>query len=148
MINGLTITKLEEIADHRGSVMSVIRSDSKDFTKFGECYCSEILPGIVKAWKMHIKQSQNFTVAIGKIKFVAYDSRENSTTIGKVFQIELSRPNHYYRIHVPPKIWYGFQCISDSSALIVNCPDNLHDPRDSQNLDCMNSVIPYNKWDK
>ena len=38
MIHDITITPLKIIADNRGKVMHMLRSDSKVFKKFGEIY--------------------------------------------------------------------------------------------------------------
>ncbi len=53
----------------------MLRNDSPEFEKFGECYFSEIFPGKIKAWKRHNLQTQNLAVPIGLIKIVFFDSR-------------------------------------------------------------------------
>ncbi|SVA50049.1 uncharacterized protein METZ01_LOCUS102903, partial [marine metagenome] len=55
-----------------------MRSDAPEFTTFGECYFSEMIPGAVKAWKCHRKQTQHLAVPIGRVRFVIYDDRELS----------------------------------------------------------------------
>ena len=35
-IEGVNITKIEKISDHRGSILPMLRSDSKSFEKFGK----------------------------------------------------------------------------------------------------------------
>ncbi|PJZ29741.1 cupin domain-containing protein, partial [Leptospira kmetyi] len=80
-------------------------------------------PGAIKAWKLHTKQTQNFTVPSGRIKLVLFDNREHSSTKGRVQEILLGRPGHYQRVKIPPKIWYGFTCVSDEKALIANFTD-------------------------
>ena len=37
-IEGFQVTPLKEIADKRGSVLHMLKCDSPDFVKFGECY--------------------------------------------------------------------------------------------------------------
>ena len=44
-IEGVKITPLKIIADDRGSVMHMMRNDSKVFDKFGEIYFSTIFKG-------------------------------------------------------------------------------------------------------
>ena len=41
-IEGIKISPLKIISDHRGSVMHMLRSDSENFDKFGEVYFSTI----------------------------------------------------------------------------------------------------------
>ena len=61
-------------------MLHFLRNDDPDFTSFGECYMSEINSVAIKGWKKHLEQTQNIVVPIGKIKFVLFDSRNNSAT--------------------------------------------------------------------
>ena len=137
-IKGVIITSLNQISDDRGSVLHMIRSDSNDFKSFGECYFSEVLPGKVKAWKRHKHQIQNLAVPIGQIKIVLF----NDSIIEEYL---IGRPNNYFRITIPPGVIYGFSCISNDKALVVNCADIPHDPMESESFDLNNNNIPY-KW--
>ena len=144
-IDGVNFTDLKEISDSRGSVLHMIRSDSKDFENFGECYFSEILMNKIKAWKRHSIQTQNITVPVGEIILVIYDSRKKSNTFKKLLVSKIGRPNNYKRVKIPPGVWYGFKCIGKSNALIVNCADIPYDKKESQLIDFNDSKIPY-KW--
>src|SRR5437762_138642 len=44
--------------DARGAVLQMLRADSAAFDHFGEIYFSEINPGVVKAWKRHLRSTQ------------------------------------------------------------------------------------------
>jgi dTDP-4-dehydrorhamnose 3,5-epimerase len=143
-IEGVIVTELKQIVDQRGAVLHMLRSDEVDFTKFGECYFSEVLPGAVKAWKLHTLQTQNLSVPIGMIKLVIYDDREYSNSRFSIFAIELGRPDSYVRVKIPPGLWYGFSCIGNSKALLVNCSDIPHDKMESRVLDSNDRFIPYN----
>lgn len=145
-IDGLIITELREIKDARGSVLHMMRNDSPEFDKFGECYFSEIFPGVVKAWKCHKKQTQNISVPVGRIRIVLFDSREVTSTKDKLEILELGRPDKYLRLQIPPGLWYGFKCISDVPALIANCANMVHDPDESDVRELDDSSIPYS-WD-
>ncbi len=74
-IDGVLVTGLRQIIDERGVVLHHMRSDSPEFTTFGECYFSETVPGSVKAWKRHGKQTQHLAVPIGSVRLVVYDNR-------------------------------------------------------------------------
>ena len=128
LLEGVTISELRQFTDARGSVLHMLRRDEPEFTKFGECYFSEVLPGAVKAWKRHRVQSQHFAVPVGRIRLAIYDDREDSRTRGQVQTIELGRPDAYFRLRIPPGLWYGFACISDAPALLANCADLPHVP--------------------
>ncbi len=146
-IEGLILTELRQIPDERGSVLHMLRCDSPEFVRFGECYFSEVLPGCVKAWKRHKRHTQNLSAPVGMVRFVIYDDRESSKTKGMIEEIELGRPDAYYRLQIPPLLWYGFSCLSDSPALIANCTDMPHDPKESEIRDINDSSIGYS-WDK
>ena len=51
-IEGIEITELKIISDHRGSVMHMLRNDSKVFEKFGEIYFSTVTKNGIKAWQV------------------------------------------------------------------------------------------------
>ena len=142
-IEGVKLTPLKEISDYRGSVLHMLRCDSPDYVKFGECYFSEILIDAIKAWKKHNIQTQNIAVPIGKVKLVLYDSRKKSMTKGNLLIIELGRPDAYQRVTIPPQVWYGFKCISKSPALLINCADYPHSISESEVLDITDPFIPY-----
>ena len=144
-IDGLIVTPLCEIADDRGAVLHLLRSDDPGFFGFGECYCSETLPGAVKAWKRHKMQTQNFAVPTGRLRLVVFDDRPNSPTKGGLEILELGRPDNYVRVSIPPGLWYGFSALSKVPALIVNCADHPHDPLESERLEENTAAIPY-RW--
>ena len=143
-IDGVDFFKSKEISDDRGAVLHMIRSDESDFESFGECYFSEIYYGKVKAWKKHNEQTQNIIVPIGKIVLVLFDNRKNSKTYNNKIVYELGRPNNYFRVKIPPKIWYGFKCISTTPALIVNCTDMPHNKLESETINSDSNLIPHN----
>ena len=142
-IEGVTAVVLRELSDEHGAVLHMLRSDAPDFNKFGECYFSEILPGAIKAWKLHREQTQNIAVPVGRIRLVIYDDRIGSRTRGNLQIQELGRPNTYFRVQIPPGLWYGFACIGNFPALIANCADLPHDPTESDRKHFVDSSIPY-----
>ena len=142
-IDGVLVTGLRQVVDERGAVLHHMRSDAPEFTTFGECYFSEMIPGAVKAWKCHREQTQHLAVPIGRVRFVIYDDRELSPTNGSLEVVELGRPDHYNRLRIPTGLWYGFTCLSDQPALIANCTDEPHDPTDTELRAEHDPRIPY-----
>jgi len=145
VIEGVTLSELRQIGDDRGTVLHMLRSDAPEFTRFGECYFSEVLPGAIKAWKRHRIQTQNLAVPTGRIRIVIYDDREGSATRGQVQALELGRPDAYLRLRIPPGLWYGFTCISSGPALLANCADLPHDPEEAELRPAEHPAIPY-QW--
>ena len=144
-IDGVLVTALRQIVDERGAVLHHMRSDAPEFTIFGECYFSEMVPGAVKAWKRHREQTQHLAVPIGRVRFVVYDDREPSPTRGGLQVVELGRPEDYNRLRILRGLWYGFTCLSDRPALIANCADRPHDPDDAELQPENDPDIPY-RW--
>ena len=142
-IEGVLNIELREMADELGSVLHMLRSDAPDFVKFGECYFSEVVPGAIKAWKLHREQTQNIAVPIGRIRLVIYDDRVGSGTRGNLQTLELGRPEAYRRVQIPPGLWYGFSCIGDKPALLANCADLPHNPNESIRKPAFDLSIPY-----
>lgn len=145
LIEGVTITELRQIGDDRGAVLHMLRCDAPEFRRFGECYFSEVLPGGVKAWKRHRVQTQNLAVPVGRIRMVIYDDREGTATRGQVQVLELGRPDAYFRLRIPPGLWYGFACLSATPALLANCADFPHDPAECDLRPINDPGIPY-QW--
>ncbi|EQA36882.1 WxcM-like protein [Leptospira inadai serovar Lyme str. 10] len=144
-IDGLVFTEIPQILDPRGAVLHVLREDSSDYSRFGECYVSEIFPGAIKAWKKHDKQIQNLALPTGRIKLVTYDDRPESASYKELQIVEIGRPDAYYRIHISPGIWYGFTCISANPAYLINCANQIHDPSESVSIPMDDPRIPY-RW--
>ena len=69
-IAGALLQPLKVIPTEGGPVLHMLRPGSPllpDFSKgFGEIYFSEVLPGHVKAWKRHTRQTQDFAVPSGQ----------------------------------------------------------------------------------
>lgn len=146
MIEGIVIQPLKQIVDERGKVMHMIRADSPLFKKFGEIYFSVVNPGIVKAWKRHLRMIQHFAVPIGKIRLVIYDDRKDSLTFGNVEILEIGEDN-YCLVRIPPLVWYGFKGLSSIPALIANCTDLQHDPAEVERINVKDKKVPY-EWEE
>lgn len=144
-IAGAVTMPLKQIADDRGAVLHMLRCDSELFTTFGEIYFSEIRSGIIKAWKRHDKMTQHFAVPVGRIRLALFDDRADSRTRGKTETHELGRPNAYHLVRIPPRIWYGFQGLSQTPSLVANCTDLPHDPNESEACNVDAPGIPY-RW--
>ena len=142
-IDGVTITELRQISDERGAVLHMLRCDAPEFMRFGECYFSEVLPGVIKAWKRHRVQTQNLAVPTGRIRLVIFDDRQSSLTKGNLQVMELGRPDAYLRVKIPPDLWYGFACISALPALLANCTDLPHAPDESELRSVNDPAFPY-----
>ncbi|OPY87615.1 MAG: dTDP-4-dehydrorhamnose 3,5-epimerase [Smithella sp. PtaU1.Bin162] len=148
MINGVIIKKLKVIADERGRLMEILRSDDNFFDKFGQVYMTTAYPGCVKGWHYHKKQSDNMAVVKGMMKIVLYDSRKESVTFGEINEIFAGIHNPVL-VHIPPFVYHGFKCISEDEAIVINTPTETYDYQkpDEFRLPAHESDIPY-KWER
>jgi dTDP-4-dehydrorhamnose 3,5-epimerase len=144
MIDGAKVKKLRTIPDERGRLMEVLRADDPEFIKFGQVYVTTAYPGVTKAWHYHKKQTDNFCCIKGMMKVVLYDDREGSPTMGEVNEFFMGEHNEIL-LQIPPFVWHGFKCISDTEAMVMNCstePYNAASP-DEFRKPAHESDIPY-----
>jgi len=140
---GVVLQPRREIRDARGSVLHMLRADAPEFSTFGEVYFSEILPGVVKAWKRHRQQTQRLIVPVGRVEFVIADDRPESPTYGLITRLTLGRPDDYNLLVIPPGLWYGWRALGETPALIANCADRPHDSAESELAAEPGALGPY-----
>lgn len=113
----------------------------------GEVYFSEVLPGHVRGWKRHTRQTQHFAVPSGRMALVLYDDRPQSPTQSVLCRLELGRPDAYALLRIPTGVWYAFAAVGDKPALLCNGADIPHDPDEGESLPLDSPRIPYS-WDR
>ena len=143
-IEGIKISPLKIISDHRGSVMHMLRKDNKNFDKFGEIYFSTIFNDKIKAWHLHKEATLNYACIYGKVKLVLFDERKSSKTFGKYQEIILSVKN-YFLITIPPNIWNGFRGLNKEHSIIANCLNLPHNEKEMVRLNIDDKRFNY-KW--
>jgi dTDP-4-dehydrorhamnose 3,5-epimerase len=144
MIDGAKVKRLRAIPDERGRLMEVLRADDPEFIKFGQVYVTTAYPGVTKAWHYHKKQTDNFCCIKGMMKVVLYDDREGSPTMGEVNEFFMGEQNEIL-LQIPPFVWHGFKCISDTEAMVMNCSTEPYDAAspDEFRKPAHESDIPY-----
>ncbi len=147
MIDGVKIKKLRVIPDERGRLMEVLRNDDDVFIKFGQVYMTTVYPGVVKAWHFHRIQTDNVAVLKGMIKLALYDSRDKSPTKGEINEFFVGEHNCIL-IQIPKEVYHGWKCISESEALVINCPTEVYNYKtpDEYRLPYDSPEIPYS-WE-
>jgi dTDP-4-dehydrorhamnose 3,5-epimerase len=148
MIDGVKIKQLKAIPDQRGRLMEILRADDDLFIRFGQVYMTTTYPGIVKAWHLHRKQTDNVACVHGMIKLAMYDAREDSPTHKEVDEYYLGIHNPLL-VQIPPGVYHGWMCVSQEEAIVVNVPTELYDREDPDEfrLDPHENEIPYD-WRK
>jgi len=128
LINGVTLTPLKQIPLNDGGVFHIMKDSDHGYHGFGEAYLSEVMPGCTKGWKKHKQMVVNLSVPYGSVKVVIFDDRSDSESQGKFAEFILSRDKNYSRVTIVPGLWFGFQCLSDFPAAILNIGNIKHDP--------------------
>jgi dTDP-4-dehydrorhamnose 3,5-epimerase len=144
MIEGVKLKELRVIPDERGRLMEILRRDDDLFQSFGQVYMTTTYPGVVKAWHLHKRQTDNVACVQGMIKLALYDPREDSPTRGRVDQFYLG-VHHPLLVQIPPGVYHGWMGVSEEEAVIVNIPTEAYDYRepDEHRLDAHDNNIPY-----
>ena len=142
MIDGVVISPRRQIVDERGKVMHMLKKTDPEFNEFGEIYFSFVFPGVVKAWHLHERMIINYSVPVGRIKLVLFDSRSDSPTKGELQEIYLGEDQHCL-VRIPPLVWNGFKGLGTATSLVANCSSIPHDPLEISRLDPHESFIKY-----
>lgn len=144
MIEGVITKELKQVADERGWLIEILRSDWEHFQKFGQVYITAAYPQVVKAWHMHKKQTDNIACIKGMIKLVLCDDREKSKIKGEINEFTIGEKN-LLLVKIPPQVWHGFKTISEEYALVLNLPTELYNYNkpDEYRLPPNTDKIPY-----
>ncbi|MDA8336318.1 MAG: dTDP-4-dehydrorhamnose 3,5-epimerase family protein [Peptococcaceae bacterium] len=147
LIDGVAVKKLKLVADSRGYLMEMLRSDWPEFMKFGQSYVTASYPGIIKAWHYHKLQWDHFVCVHGMARVVLYDSREDGPTQGLVNEFHIGRLNPVL-LKIPNLVYHGFTAEGTDTALIVNYPTELYNygQPDEYRLPYNDPTIPYS-WE-
>ena len=143
-IEGVILTPAKIIEVNGGDVLHGLKGNDPGYFGFGEAYFSTVHLGVVKAWKRHREMTLNLVVPAGNIKFVVFDDRDESKSKGKFGEVILSIEN-YYRLTLPPKLWMGFQGLSNMTNMLLNVANIPHSKDEADRKDIME--IDYD-WEK
>ena len=125
LLEGMIIVNQKIISSEEGSIFHVMKKRDQGFKGFGEVYFSTVVKDCVKAWKLHHKMTLNLTVPVG-VLFTFFDPRKESRTPNHSSKILMSQ-NPYFRLTVPPGIWFGFKGLSEGLNIVCNIADIEHD---------------------
>ena len=142
MIHDVKITPLKIIADDRGKVMHMLRSDDQIFQKFGEIYFSTIYKNKIKAWHLHKESTLNYVCVKGIVKLVLFDDRSESKSKGEIQEITMSKDN-YSLVTIPKNIWNGFKGIGEDESIVANCLTLPHNEMEMVRVDPFSDKINY-----
>lgn len=145
MIEGVRLRHLATHRDARGSLTELLRSDWPEFTRFGQAILTVNLPGVIRAWHRHARQTDVIVVIHGRALLPLFDGRTGSPTFGMVEE-HLGDGERPIALFVPPGVHHGYKTIGATPALIVNIPDRVYDPAtpDEERVPHDDPSVPYN----
>ena len=120
----MRVRDLKRIADDRGWLTEILRSDWPEFEKFGQTYITTCRPGVVKAWHFHKLQYDMFVPIRGNALIGLYDSRDGSPTKGVLQEVEV-REKEPKLVKIPPLVYHGFTPLDEDEIWVVNTPTSL-----------------------
>lgn len=126
MIGGVHVHRLDSHVDERGSLTELLRSDWPGFTRFGQAIVTVNLPGVVRGWHAHRRQTDVIVPISGRVLVPLYDARDGSRTRGAI-ETRISHDGDRFALFVPPGVFHGYKTLDALPAIIVNFPDQLYD---------------------
>ena len=130
---GKTLSKFSisaVIGNPNGEVRKYLTGGIKETKFYQEVYFSRLLPGKSKKWKCNKKQSQNLTVASGRVSIICIQECIN----GFVYEEFLIDENENFGVlEIPAGVIYGL--FTDAKgALIVNALENPYSEGDAHSI--------------
>ena len=142
----VAIVPLKKLVNDRGHLQEVQRNDDSHFLGFGQAYLTATNPGIVKAWYLHHRQTDQIALTQGTLRLALYDARAASPTQGHVQEIIISEDQPAL-VQIPPGVWHGFQALGSAPACLLHLntiPFNFQDT-DEDRLPPTTAEIPF-RW--
>lgn len=146
-MNGVHIRRLTPQSDDRGSLTELLRSDWPEFPGFGQALVTVNLPGVIRAWHWHERQTDVIVAVRGRVQLTLYDARPGSATHGRLQELIVGEDN-LLAVVVPPGVYHGYRTLGDEPALILNFPDRVYDyaTPDEQRIPHDSPLVPY-RWE-
>ena len=126
-IDGVRFRPTRPVPHEDGHVIEVARQgwDLLD-AAIVQVHMSTTLPGRVRAWGLHRRNTDRLFVARGLVRIACYDGRKGSPTFGRINEITLSDRNPGL-ITIPPDIYHGWKNIGVDEAIVMNMPTSPYD---------------------
>jgi dTDP-4-dehydrorhamnose 3,5-epimerase len=143
MIDGLLISQEKCISNPKGDILCGMKVTSPGYANFGEAYFSKVHQGIIKGWKRHKTATLNLIVPVGSIRFVIYDDRQDSKSMGNFEDIVVCDNN--IRLTISPGLWLAFKGLSEGVNMLLNISSEEHNPLEADNIEL--DSIPF-AWEE
>ena len=137
LIDGVRIEPHVVWPDDRGMLMEVLRVGhglAGTFTpETTQVSATLTYPGIVKAFRYHLRQYDCWTVVKGMLQIVLADVRKGSPTFGQRNTLYVGN-SRTWQVLIPPGVAHGYKVIGTDSAVLVYVTSRFYDPSDECRL--------------
>ena len=145
-IDGVQLRRLAIHADHRGTLVPFLDIREHYWAEpIVYAYCITVLPGRIKGWGMHHRQTDRYVTLGGNVRVVLFDGRDASPTREALSEIHFtdSTPG---ALLIPPGVWHATQNWGDREATIINFPTHPYDASnpDKSRIDPHSESISFN----
>ena len=137
LVKDVLMYPLKVNRDASGVLVETLRADWKGIygkgREFAMQYFSVTQSGIArdeKVWHYHPQQEDRFLVAQGEIVAAIADNRQNSKTFGILNLFHMKADTDPYMLLIPKETLHGFLVVSHTSAVLLNFPTLLYNPRE------------------
>jgi dTDP-4-dehydrorhamnose 3,5-epimerase len=131
----IKLRKNKIIPNRKGDIIKFINKNSKDFSRFGEIYFSEVKKNKTKGWNIHYRYQCILAVPFGEIDFSFFNSTSKKKNIRKIV---ISKKNNY-SIVVPPGTWFSFKS-NVKLSIVTNLLSGIHDNKESDKSNIINGI--------
>jgi dTDP-4-dehydrorhamnose 3,5-epimerase len=123
MIDGVWVIPLQVHTDDRGYLIEIARNAGDPLphgivNRFGQVYLvGNQARGVVRAFHMHRKAWDWFTISHGTGKVVLVDERDGSPSRGEKMTLVIGERNPVL-VAAPPGVYHGWMSLEDDTQLI------------------------------
>ena len=151
LLADVVVRRTRPVPHEDGHLTEVARTDWPELgNPIVQVHVTTTLPGRVRAWGLHQRNTDRLFVVSGTVMIVLFDGRNGSPTLGRFNEFVVSERSPVL-LCIPPNMYHGWKNIGTSEASIINMPDRayLHDGPDALDLpwdsEAARKTIPY-EW--
>ena len=128
---GASFSARQIVSNPLGNIRHIVKNELAKNLPFSEIYFSEIRSKTIKAWKFHPNQTQNMSVAFGKLRIICVNKKSDET----VFEVfELDSCELHGVLTIPAGIYYALINVSEFPTILLNATDLPHNSEENLSL--------------
>lgn len=126
-IEGISYRLTRPVSHTHGHLTEVFREDwSLTNQPVVQVNFTTTFPGRVRAWGLHAATIDRLFVAMGSIRIVCFDGRQESSTFGRINEFYFGERNPGLLV-IPVGVYHGWKNVGDTEAAIISMPSCLYD---------------------